>query len=343
MSTSTPPGWYPVPEPGPGGAAQERWWDGSVWTAEVRSAGPAAPAQIADAPTQAWQGPAAQPPAGYGYPQQQQQPQQPYGYPQQGYPQHQGFPQQQGLPQYAYPSALPPAKNRNGLIIGIAAGVLALAVLVGVVVVVSGGDDDPVVVSPLPSLTAPTAPRSSPAAPRTSPSPRASTPALGGGTLTDVTHGWRVPRPTAWTIHTSSGASSLYEVTGPYDCGLETQCIRGQFSIEKDSVPGTDASSLARAAMADYAPRIFGDLTGHQEVNAGPVTVAGATGYAVRWYVTPSSGAKGYVLMVAVPDPEGSGYVLMHGGVDDDSLAPKPAVLDQIVAGIRPLTAGSTA
>ncbi|WP_405013680.1 DUF2510 domain-containing protein [Kitasatospora sp. NBC_01539] len=333
MSTSTPPGWYPVPEPGPGGAAQERWWDGSVWTAEVRATQPVAPAQIADAPTQAWQGPAVQPSAGYGYPEQQQ----PYGY-----PQHQGFPQQQGVPQYAYPSAVPPAGNRNGLIIGIAAGVLALAVLVGVVVVLSG-DDDPVVVPPLPSPTAPTAPGSSPTAPRTSPSPRASTPALGGGTLTDVTHGWRVPRPTAWTIHTSSGASSLYEVTGPYDCGLETQCIRGQFSIEKDSVPGTDAGSLARAAMADYAPRIFGDLTAHEEVSTGPVTVAGATGYAVRWYVTPTSGAKGYVLMIAVPDPKGSGFVLMHGGVDDDSLAPKAAVLDQIVAGIRPLTAGSTA
>ncbi|GAA1182399.1 hypothetical protein F4556_005434 [Kitasatospora gansuensis] len=39
MTYSTPPGWYPVLDPGPDGAAQERWWDGEAWTAEVRPVG----------------------------------------------------------------------------------------------------------------------------------------------------------------------------------------------------------------------------------------------------------------------------------------------------------------
>ncbi|MER5865525.1 DUF2510 domain-containing protein [Kitasatospora sp. NPDC002040] len=36
MTYSTPPGWYPVLDPGPDGRAQERWWDGQAWTAELR-------------------------------------------------------------------------------------------------------------------------------------------------------------------------------------------------------------------------------------------------------------------------------------------------------------------
>ncbi|MEV8093492.1 DUF2510 domain-containing protein [Kitasatospora sp. NPDC085879] len=330
MSTSTPPGWYPVPEAGPGGTAQERWWDGNAWTAEVRPAQSAAapqPAQIADAPTQAWTGQAV-PQPGYGYPQQQQQPG-PYGYPQAG-------------PAYAYPSTATGPKNRNGLIIGIAAGVLALAAVAGVVLVLADGDDDPVITAP-PPVSFSASPRTSPSVPRFSPSPRTSTPPVAGSTLPDVMHGWRVPRPTGWTVHTSSSTSSVYEVTGPYDCGMQTQCIRGQFSVETLSVPGTDAASVAKAAIVDYAPKIFGDLTSHEEAGSGPVVVAGAIGYAVRWHVTPQQGAAGYVLMVAVPDARGAGFVLLHGGVDDDPKAPTPGTLDAIVTGIRSTTAGSNA
>lgn len=42
VSYSTPPGWYPELDPGPDGHAQERWWDGSAWTAEVRPVAAAA-------------------------------------------------------------------------------------------------------------------------------------------------------------------------------------------------------------------------------------------------------------------------------------------------------------
>ncbi|MFJ9519765.1 DUF2510 domain-containing protein [Kitasatospora sp. NPDC101801] len=51
MTYSTPPGWYPVLDPGPDGGAQERWWDGGAWTAEVRPVDtpPAAPKRRARA------------------------------------------------------------------------------------------------------------------------------------------------------------------------------------------------------------------------------------------------------------------------------------------------------
>ncbi|GAA4996534.1 DUF2510 domain-containing protein [Kitasatospora paranensis] len=326
MSTSTPPGWYPVT--GPDGTAQERWWDGSAWTAEVRPA--AGAAGIAEAPTQAWTAPAAPAPAahpGYGYP---QQPAAGYGYPPQA-------------PAYAYPSAVPASKNRNGVIIGIAAGVLVVAAVVGAVFVLGSGKKDPAVIGPLPSISVPSfdLPSADPSTPLPAPSDDTATPAAAGA-LPDLLHGWRVPRPAAWTLHTGSSATSLYETTGPYDCGMTSQCIRGQFSIEAVSVPGTDAATVARAAMANYAPRIFGELDGHEELTSGPIAVAGATGYAVRWYATPKQGAKGYILMIAVPDAQGSGFVLLHGGVDDDPKAPRPTVLDQIAGGIRSTSGSGT-
>ncbi|MFD9130109.1 DUF2510 domain-containing protein, partial [Kitasatospora sp. NPDC059571] len=326
MSTSTPPGWYPVT--GPDGTAQERWWDGTAWTADVRPA--AGAAGIADAPTQAWAGQAAAPPAaGYGYPPQQAA--SGYGYPQQA-------------PGYPYPSASSGPKNRNGLIVGIAAGVLVLAGVIGAAVVLAGKENKG------PTVSAPPAASASPStgsgdgtgdgtADSPSPAPSASDPGDGtaptgiAGIMPDVVHGWLVPRPGAWSPHTGSTSSTVYETTGPYDCGMSSQCIRGQFSVETASVPGSDAATVARTAMAAYAPRIFGELDGHQELTSGPIRVAGATGYAVRWYVTPKEGAKGYILMVAVPDARGSGFVLLHGGVDDDPRAPRLTVVEQIVGG----------
>ncbi|MGW2231348.1 DUF2510 domain-containing protein [Streptomyces formicae] len=42
MTQMTPPGWYPDPGQTAGGPPTERWWDGSVWTDQVRAAGGAA-------------------------------------------------------------------------------------------------------------------------------------------------------------------------------------------------------------------------------------------------------------------------------------------------------------
>ncbi|GAB2794599.1 DUF2510 domain-containing protein [Streptomyces daliensis] len=41
MNTETPPGWYPDPGHAGKGPAQERWWDGTAWTAQTRTRGPA--------------------------------------------------------------------------------------------------------------------------------------------------------------------------------------------------------------------------------------------------------------------------------------------------------------
>ncbi|WP_035805646.1 hypothetical protein [Kitasatospora mediocidica] len=91
---------------------------------------------------------------------------------------------------------------------------------------------------------------------------------------------------------------------------------------------------MARATIADYAPQLYGDLASHQELASAPITAAGLTGYAVRWHVVPSTGTQGYILLVALPSA-GGGFSILVGSVDDDPSAPQPAVLEQIVAGIR--------
>ncbi|WP_141753871.1 DUF2510 domain-containing protein, partial [Streptomyces luteocolor] len=39
MTQMIPPGWYPDPGQTAGGPPTERWWDGNVWTDQVRAAG----------------------------------------------------------------------------------------------------------------------------------------------------------------------------------------------------------------------------------------------------------------------------------------------------------------
>ena len=407
MSNSTPPGWYPDPEPAPGGAARERYWDGGGWTAQYRPADtPSAPAaQLADAPTQAWQGaaPAGPPPAfgaqvsdaspAYGHPAvpAPQQPPAPlsYGFPQPppapapasygsqppapaSYgsqpppaPLSYGFPPQapagypppvpQGGPgypppgPYAGPYQPQPAagQRRTGLIVGILAGAL---LLVGgtVAVVLAGHKDSGSSASPAqpapslstgtqqPAVPQPSAPGSAdPGAPTTDPSAPQKAPVGPDGSLLDTVHGWSLPLPAGWANREHASEHSVIMTTGPYTCTMPGGCVRGTFAVSTGSVSAPDARTAAEQGMTELAPQLFGTLTAHQALTSGPVTVAGASGYAVRWHVTPTTGSPGYLLVVTVPAASGGGYVMLSGSVDDDPRAPKPAVLDQIISGVR--------
>jgi len=295
VSNPTPPGWYPVP-----GTAQERWWDGTQWTADTRLA-----QQLAGAPTQAWSN------AGLGAPQ----------------PQQAGYPDQ-------------PKPRRSGLVIGVSAAAIAVVALgIGAAVLLAPEHDDPtpgptrtVALSGSPAASRSATPSPSPSRSGTSPKPAPS--GTAAGTLTDVVHGWRIPMPSGWTRETPGSNITVVEIAGTYDCQMTSPCVRGQFAIETGPVGAADAKAAAEAGMAAYAPRVFGELASHEELTPGATTVAGTRGWAVRWYVTPKQGAKGYVLVVAVP-VQGGRFALLHGGVDDDPQAPDPETLDEIVDGIR--------
>ncbi|MFJ8474745.1 DUF2510 domain-containing protein [Kitasatospora sp. NPDC094011] len=355
MSNSTPPGWYPVPG-ADGTPGHERWWDGNAWTAELRPLQGGA-GQLADAPTQPWQPPAGQPPQqGYGYPAQSGSPG--YGYPAQdavqsagyGYPGQQQYPGQEAYPggqagypgQEAYPGAgygyPPPAapRNRTGLIVGISAAVLAVGGLVVGLVVNNGGDDK---AGPTPN---PTVTITQSDSPQPSPTPTLPTPTVPvpkpvpslKSTVPDPQHAITVPVFDGWDAGANSVKSTVYLGSGRYTCADGNSCIRGQFSVEKDTVQGDTPKAASDAAMPAYAATIFTGITSHTDSGSGYVSVAGVLGYATRWHIRTSDGTQGYVLLAAVP-AKGGGYVVFEGGVDDDPAAPDASVLDQILKGIK--------
>ncbi|MET8544017.1 DUF2510 domain-containing protein [Kitasatospora sp. NPDC004799] len=360
MSNSTPPGWYPVPG-ADGTPGHERWWDGNAWSSEVRPLQGGVAGGLADAPTQTTWPPSDQRPGygypggpdapAYGYPGQGGTPPPAYGYPgQDAYPAQAqaqgGYPPQAagyGYPAPGYPPPAPAAKPRTGLIVGIAVAVLAVGGIVAGVAFSGGGDPkadptpDPTVTvtqstSPTPRPS-PTAPTGSPTAPTSSPAAPKPLPVL-KSTVPDAQHSITVPVFEGWEASGSPPHSSVYLGTGRYTCPDGNTCIRGQFSVEKDTIQGASPKAAADAQMPVYAGQIFSGVSSHTDAGSGFVSVAGVLGYATRWHIRTTDGTQGYILLVALP-AKGGGYVVMEGGVDDSPAAPDFSVLDQILKGIK--------
>ncbi|MFJ6380377.1 DUF2510 domain-containing protein [Kitasatospora sp. NPDC092039] len=357
MSNSTPPGWYPVPG-ADGTPGHERWWDGSAWTSEVRPLQGGVAGGLADAPTQTWTSSDQRPGYGYpgspaapayGYPGQNGSPAPAYGYPgQDGYQGQDayqgqaqgGYPPQgpgYGYPGPGYPPPAPAAKPKTGLIIGIAVAVLAVGGTIAGVVFSGGGGDPKADPTPNPTVTvtgsASPTPRPSPTAPTSSPTAPKPLPVV-KSTVPDAQHGITVPVFDGWEVSGNPPHSSVYLGTGRYTCPDGSTCIRGQFSVEKDTIQGSTPKAAADAQMPVYTGQIFSGVNSHTDAGSGYVSVAGVLGYATRWHIRTTDGTQGYVLLVALP-AKGGGYVVMEGGVDDSPAAPEFSVLDQILKGIK--------
>ncbi|MEU6237967.1 DUF2510 domain-containing protein [Kitasatospora sp. NPDC047058] len=342
MSNSTPPGWYPV-QGADGTAGHERWWDGSAWTSDVRPV-QAGGGGLADAPTQvSWQSnqpaaPATPPSYGYGAPQQGTPS---YGYPAQGQASY-GYP-----PAAGYPPPTPSGRMKPGVAVAIVVGVLAVVGVVAAIALNSGHDTPRADPTPTVTVTTDSSPTPSPSptkktSPPPTPTPTPSLPPVPvvKDTAADAQHSITVPVFQGWDAQTDTTHSTVFLGSGRYTCPGGGSCIRGQFSVEKDTISGSSARAAAEAAMPAYAGAIFTGVTGHTDAGSSSTTVAGISGYAVRWHITTSDGTKGYVLMVAVP-AKGGGYVAFEGGVDDAAGAPDPSVLDQILKGIKQDTSAS--
>ncbi|MFD4657716.1 DUF2510 domain-containing protein [Kitasatospora sp. NPDC058444] len=327
MSNETPPGWYPVP--GPDGApGHERWWDGSAWTSDLR-------------PVQ----------GGYGHPGPEAYPaQQAYpAYPApQAHPAHQAYPAAgYGPPGTGYPPLAPaplpaPKRAKPGVIVAVAVGVLAIGGSIAGIALSHGGDPtaDPTT-DPTVSVSRSTGPTTSP-----TPTPKPSTPKPAPvlrSTVADKQHSITLPVFDGWEVATTDTPQwSVYLGSGRYTCTNGKACIRGRFSVEKNTVQGDTPKAAADAAMPTVAKQIFSGMTSQTDYGSGSLTVAGVAGYATRWHITNADGTQGYVVLAALP-AKGGGYVVFDGGVDDDPAAPDVSVLDQILLGVKKDdTAGGT-
>lgn len=321
MTHATPPGWYPdAALPG-----TERWWDGTAWTVSTRPTG--------GAPQQSG-APARQP--GSPQPGVQQ-----FGAQQFGPPSQQFAPQQFG-PQ---PSSRGGGSTRVA-VLAAAGVVLVAAVVVGVVVAVRGGDGDA-----KPDVATGS---SSPAtASEGKDSPSASTPPEAGpSTLVDQLDGITLTIPDGW----EKPSSTVEDVTTmrtkhSYECPGDTGSFCWHGRVTSQTAAQTDLTTAEAVAKADikdaadsaYDRDIVGDLvydgiTSHTRLESKSVSVAGRTGYLIRWRVRTGAGPGGYVQTLAVPSSVGpESIVVVRFAFDAGPDGPPIGLMDTITQGIRPI------
>ncbi|TXS03478.1 DUF2510 domain-containing protein [Streptomyces sp. col6] len=298
MSMPTPPGWYPDTAV-PG---TERWWDGTAWTAHTRAAASAD-----------------QPPV---------------------------------------PPRRPGASGGTGArtIAIVAAGALVVAAAVTGAVLLTGRDDDapPTAArsgTPVPSAShTPTGKASD----QPSLSPGDSAADKGPARLVDQLNGITLPIPDGWekVDHPIEEALMMRpDDSEAYFCPgtSSAMCFRGTVTIR--TATRTDLTSPEEIAKKDIVDAanlaydrdvidrpIHGGLLSHRQISAEAVTVAGRSGYQVRWRVVTGKGPGGYVQSLVFPSPVGSeSPVIVRCALDAGPDGPPLALMDTLTKGIRPI------
>ncbi|MEE1740798.1 DUF2510 domain-containing protein [Streptomyces sp. BE147] len=311
MSHATPPGWYPDA----GAPGTERWWDGTAWTAHTRPL-------------------AAAPPG----------PQQPYA------AQSFGPPPLPVLPRQRTGGSAPPGGGARTRILAVALSGLVIAGVAVTAAVLLGGDDSgtgPAVVSSgsAPPATAPATASGGTTAPGDPPDEDP-------GTLTDQLNGITLPVPVGWEKPESTVDDAITMRTiGSYSCPGDSgaSCYHGTVTTRTPS--RTDATTPEALAEQDITTaadsvyeenlvgrRVHGGIVSHKVLRSEPVSVAGRTGYLVRWQVTTGKGPGGVVQSVAFPSAVGSETpVLVRMAFDAGRKDLPLSLMDTITRGIRPV------
>ncbi|MFP3990180.1 DUF2510 domain-containing protein [Streptomyces sp. E11-3] len=307
MSMTTPPGWYPDPSV----PSLERWWDGTTWTEHTRD------------PQAAAQQPAQQQP-GFGPPQ-------PVGMPETG-----------------------GTSGRAKMVALAAAGVVLVAAIVTGVVVLGKSDDGGAEAKNGGGTSS--APASESADPRPSEEPTdepSESPSATEDTpdrLVDQLNGISLPIPDGWEIpqYSWGGTDPNIWTKETYDCPTGLYCHHGRvISLSADSGSGDTAREVAEKDVSDAAEALYGDgylsdryggVTSTKKVKAGPVVVAGRTGYVVRVRVKTGEGPGGYVQSLVFPSAIGTeSLVVVRFAFDAGPDGLPLSGMDEITKGIRDL------
>ncbi|MFC1407804.1 DUF2510 domain-containing protein [Streptacidiphilus sp. N1-12] len=163
---------------------------------------------------------------------------------------------------------------------------------------------------------------------------------LGGASSTtayDVVDGLSLPIPSGWTGGTTDDGHAGLAI-GQYTCAQSSSstCTLGGANTEtlKASV-GDGAEAAAKADIAGAVKEAYGDITGHQQLESQAVTVAGRSGYLIRWKIDAKVGNSGTVETVVFPTSDNKSLVALHMGFDTAAKAPDVSLMDTIVSGIK--------
>lgn len=303
MSMTTPPGWY-ADQGVPG---TERWWDGNAWTAHTRPVGGAVPAYQ------------------QGHPQPYQQP-------------------------YQQPQTAPLAPNGGGpgrsrvVAVGAAGLVLVLAVVAGVTLLGDDGEK--------------TRPRATGTTTEPAPGPTAETGGAGPTAepsddptvLVDQLNGITLPIPDGWEKSDRAVDRAITMTTvADRECPGQSNRYCPYGRVMSFTATQTDAATpeaLAKDDIQDASDalydedsigtNLYGGVTSHTVVKSGSVTVAGRTGYLVRWKVVTGKGPGGYVQTLAFPSTIGAeSLITVRFGFDAGPGGPALSGMDTITQGIR--------
>ncbi|GLW56761.1 DUF2510 domain-containing protein [Kitasatospora phosalacinea] len=156
----------------------------------------------------------------------------------------------------------------------------------------------------------------------------------------DTVNGISLPVPSGWEGGTTNDGYAGLTV-GDYTCadGKDNCSLGGVFTTQ---IAGTDAKQAAQNDIADAAKAAYGKLNSHKELKNEAVTVAGRSGYLVRWQVDAEQGNPGYVQTVVFPTADGKALTAVHFGFDIADKAPGLNQMDTILKGIAKADASST-
>ena len=169
---------------------------------------------------------------------------------------------------------------------------------------------------------------------------------LGGGasstTALDLEDGVSLPIPSGWKGGTTQDGHAALTI-GSYTCAQSADgCTLGGANTETLKASVSDgAKAAAEADIAGAVKEAYGDVTGHQQLEAQAVTVAGRSGYLIRWKVDAKVGNSGTVETVVFPTSDNKTLVALHMGFDTASGAPALSVMDTVVAGIKDVDTAS--
>ncbi|MFB8354077.1 DUF2510 domain-containing protein [Streptomyces niveus] len=233
------------------------------------------------------------------------------------------------------------ARGRGVVLGGVVGGLVLVAAIVAGVTLL--GDDG-----------TKTVPRSAPTTSEPAPGPTGESataePTADPTVLVDQLNGITLPIPDDWEKSDSLLDRAVTMTTvADYECpGQKSRyCRYGRvMSFTATQTDAATPEALAKEDIQDASDALYdedsigqafyGGVTSHSVVKSGAVTVAGRTGYVVRWKVDTGSGPGGYVQSLAFPSTIGAeSLIVVRFAFDAGPKGPPLGGMDTITEGIR--------